>query len=268
MIAKQSLVPELPVHVPENMPYLGSLNTLLHMLQTIITLLCICVVVPVLVIEIRYYGTSQTGPNYTLFATLISLIVPLFLIYFPWMYDRKNKCKTLGKFCLQPRTVFVLSIFYAMLWLLAGIAMTVHTHTASHCAIDPKLEVSFGQSYTSAWAHQCRCATVVMLMAWTLCVLWVASLLGSSIILWNEKQWMARNRYNREMDDQEESKPQNTPRKRDSLVSLESHSPGQSSSSPTVALSLSCSPYYNKASGILFYYYERERYMYMCHQKC
>ncbi|KAL0075040.1 hypothetical protein J3Q64DRAFT_1385228 [Phycomyces blakesleeanus] len=189
----RSLVLELPINVPNNMPHIGTVKTWLHILQAICTILSVSVVAPIIAIEKKYYGSSQTGPNYTLFAIIISTVTPIFLIYFPWMYDRKAKFKKLGKFCLKPRTSIVFSSFYSTIWMFAGIGMSVHATNANNCSIDTDLEETYGDTYNRDWTSQCNCAKAAAAFAWTICLLWFSSLICSGIILWNEKQWVRKN---------------------------------------------------------------------------
>ncbi|KAI9024433.1 hypothetical protein CLU79DRAFT_747162 [Phycomyces nitens] len=198
----RSLVLELPINVPNNMPHIGTVKTCLHVLQAVCTILSVAVIAPIIAIEKKYYGSSQTGPNYTLFAIIISTVTPIFLIYFPWMYDRKAKFKKLGKFCLKPRTTIVFSTFYSAIWMFAGIGMSVHATNATNCDIDTDLQETYGDTYNRDWTSQCNCAKAGVAFAWTICLLWLSTLICSGIILWNEKQWMRKNFQEHRMNKQ------------------------------------------------------------------
>ncbi|KAG0181683.1 hypothetical protein DFQ28_011736 [Apophysomyces sp. BC1034] len=189
----RSLTLELPVSVPENMPHLATVKLWLHLLQAICTILTVAVVAPIMAIEIRYYGGSQAGPNFTAFVSAFTIAIPLCMVYFPWIYARKNKFKKLGKFFLKPRTNLIFDSFDACLWCAAGIAMTVHANNPTHCNFDSDLQNTFGDSYVSAWTNQCNCAKAAAGFAWATCILWVATLICSLIILWNEKQLVRQN---------------------------------------------------------------------------
>lgn len=145
-----------------------------HVAQFALTLLTVCVVAPVIAIEIKYYacihnqfetgpgcwlflkkkqGGSQASPNWTLVVAVISWWVPVLLVYFPWMYESKNKFRKIGKFCMKPRTNLIFTAFNSVLWATAAIAMTVHANNASNCNLDSELEKS-DDSYSGAWTQQ------------------------------------------------------------------------------------------------------------------
>ncbi|KAI8367550.1 uncharacterized protein BYT42DRAFT_477020, partial [Radiomyces spectabilis] len=193
---------ELPISVPENMPHLGTAKVWLHISQVITTFMTICMVAPIISTESRFYGGSQPGPNYTLFVAIISIAIPIILIYFPWMYDRKNKFKKLGKFCLKPRTNMIFTSFYSVLWGTAGIAITVHANNPDHCNFDGEMQENYGNDYTSAWTTQCNLAKAAAGFTWITCLLWVATLICTLIIFWNEKQLIQKNLRTHEMNKQ------------------------------------------------------------------
>ncbi|KAI8371323.1 uncharacterized protein BYT42DRAFT_579827 [Radiomyces spectabilis] len=178
---------DLPTLVPENMPYLGVVKSWLHVSQIIVTVLTIAVIAPVIAIERRFYDASQGAPNYTIFVCIFSFFIPIFLLFFPWMYDRKSKCKRTGKFFLKPRTNLILTGICSLLWALSGIGMTVHATDNSNCVHDGSLEQDDG-SYSGAWNAQCGCSKAAAVFCWTGCLAWLATLICSVIISWNERQ--------------------------------------------------------------------------------
>lgn len=129
---------------------------ILHLITVATGILTICVVAPLIATEARYLGAGKAGPNYTLFVALVSLPVPLLLVYFPWMYEKQNKFKRLGKFCMKNRTNLIFCGFNTLLWATAGIAITVHSNNASNCALDADLTETYGDDYTSSWATQVK----------------------------------------------------------------------------------------------------------------
>lgn len=70
------------------------------------------------------------------------------------MYEKHNKFKRLGKFCIKNRTNIIFCTFYTFLWATAGIAITVHSNDASNCAFDPELIEAYGDAYNGAWGTQ------------------------------------------------------------------------------------------------------------------
>jgi hypothetical protein len=72
------------------------------------------------------------------------------------MYERQNKFKRLGKFCLKNRTNFIFTGFNSFLWASAAIASTVHGNATSSCAFNGDLQETYGDDYTSAWTTQVR----------------------------------------------------------------------------------------------------------------
>lgn len=101
----------------------------------------------------KQQGGSQASPNWTLVVAVISWWVPVLLVYFPWMYESKNKFRKIGKFCMKPRTNLIFTAFNSVLWATAAIAMTVHANNASNCNLDSELEKS-DDSYSGAWTQQ------------------------------------------------------------------------------------------------------------------
>ncbi|KAI9495122.1 hypothetical protein BDB00DRAFT_734142, partial [Zychaea mexicana] len=136
---------------------------------------------------------SQPGPNWTLFVGIFGLVVPVCLVVFPWIYDKKGKFRRLGKFCMKPRTNLIFTGFYTGLWATAGIAMTVHSNNPSNCDLAGDMEEEHGDAYRSAWTSQCSCAKVAAGFAWTTCILWLLSLLCTLVIFFKEKQLIQRN---------------------------------------------------------------------------
>ncbi|KAI9319292.1 hypothetical protein BX666DRAFT_2092990, partial [Dichotomocladium elegans] len=127
-------------------------------------------------------------PNWTLFCCLFSIGVPAGLVAFPWIYKKNGKFKKLGKFCIKPRTNMIFTSFYTLVWASAGIAMSVFSNDPNNCAIFGDMEEAYGDEYLNAWPTQCNNAKVANGFSWTLCILWLMSLLCSLIILWKEKQ--------------------------------------------------------------------------------
>lgn len=110
-------------------------------------------------VNITYYclqGASQPGPNYTLFVGLASIVIPVCMVLFPWLYESKGKFRHFGKFFLKPRTSLIFTGFYTGFWCTAGIAMTVHANNPDHCNLDSDLQKSYGDDYTSSWSSQVR----------------------------------------------------------------------------------------------------------------
>ncbi|KAF7723484.1 hypothetical protein EC973_001995 [Apophysomyces ossiformis] len=193
---------ELPVSVPDNMPHVGTAKAWLHVVQVVTTFLTICVVAPIIATENRFYGGSQPGPNWTLVVAIMSIVIPICLVYFPWAYDRQSKFKKLGKFFLKPRTNLIFTSFYSVLWATASISITVHSNNPVHCNFDSALQKKYGDSYMSAWATQCNLAKATAGFAWITCLMWVATLLCTLVIFWSEKQSVRNNLREHEMNKQ------------------------------------------------------------------
>ncbi|KAI9491922.1 hypothetical protein BDB00DRAFT_766313 [Zychaea mexicana] len=189
------------------MPHLSTVKVWLHLSQIVLTLLTICTVAPVIATEIRFYGGSQAGPNWTLVVAVFTIWIPLLLVYFPWAYDRKNKFKRIGKFCLKPRTNLIFTGFCSLMWAAAGIAMAVHANNPEHCNVDSELADSDGD-YASAWSAQCNCAKAAAGFSWITCFIWIATLICSVIIFWNEKQLIQKNLRDHERNKQEAASAQ------------------------------------------------------------
>ncbi|KAF1800928.1 hypothetical protein V8B55DRAFT_1531510 [Mucor lusitanicus] len=160
---------------------------IIHLVTGACGILTIAVVAPLIATEARYLGAGVAGPNYTLFVALVSLPVPFLLVYFPWMYEKYNKFKRLGKFCLKNRTNLIFCGFNTFLWATAGIAITVHSNNASNCALNPDLTETYGDDYTSAWSTQCNLAKVTAGFAWITCILWLVTLAITGVSFWKEK---------------------------------------------------------------------------------
>ncbi|KAI9254471.1 hypothetical protein BDA99DRAFT_518497 [Phascolomyces articulosus] len=199
-------VPEidLPVTVPDNMPNLNSIKVWLHIFQFFCGFIALWTVVPVISAENRFYGGSQAGPNWTLVVSLLTIWIPPLLIYFPWMYHRKNKFRRVGKFALKPRTNMIFTAFCSMMWGSAAIAMTVHANNPDNCNIDTERAADDGE-YESAWSIQCNAAKAAAGFSWITCILCLGTLFCSGIILWNEKQLIQRNLREHERSKQEAS---------------------------------------------------------------
>ncbi|CAO3609991.1 unnamed protein product [Cunninghamella echinulata] len=184
---------EVPLNVSKSLPYLSRAKLGFHCAQLAMILLTICVVAPLIATENKYYGGSQPGPNYTIVMSILTIGVPIILIYFPWAYEHQNKFRRIGKFALKPRTNMIFTSFYSFVWATVGIAMTVHANNPSHCALDSELQKNFGDDYTSAWATQCNLGKAGAGFAWMTCLMWVGSLIITFIIFWNEKQIVQQN---------------------------------------------------------------------------
>ncbi|KAF7725228.1 hypothetical protein EC973_000316, partial [Apophysomyces ossiformis] len=189
----RSVTLELPVSVPENMPHLTTVKLWLHLIQAVCILLTVVMVAPIMAIEIHYYGGSQAAPNFTIFVSVFTFLIPVCMAYFPWAYARKNKFKKIGKFFLKPRTNIIFDTFDACLWCAAGISLTVHATKPTHCDLDSNMVKTYGDTYVSAWTSQCNLAKAAAGFAWATCVLWLASLTCSLIMLWTEKQLIRNN---------------------------------------------------------------------------
>lgn len=103
-----------------------------------------------------YQGAGRPAPNYTLFVAITSLPVPFLLVYFPWMYEKYNKFKRLGKFCMKNRTNIIFCSFNTMMWATASIAITVHSNNASNCAYNSDLTEEYGNDYSASWGTQVK----------------------------------------------------------------------------------------------------------------
>ncbi|KAI8341287.1 hypothetical protein BC941DRAFT_416420 [Chlamydoabsidia padenii] len=184
---------EVPVNVPANMPWLSRVKMGFHFAQFFMTFLTLCVVGPLISTESKYYGGSQPGPNYTLAMGILSIGIPVILIYFPWAYEHQNKFKKIGKFALKPRTNMIFTSFYSVIWATCGIAMSVHSNNPSNCALDGNLQKSYGDDYVNAWATQCNLGKAGAAFAWITCIMWIGAWICTMIIFWNEKQLIQQN---------------------------------------------------------------------------
>ncbi|KAG1048314.1 hypothetical protein G6F46_000517 [Rhizopus delemar] len=180
---------EVPVDLSEKTTsIIDTAKKILHLVTLLTTVLTICIVVPMLVTEVRYLDGGKPAPNYTLFVAIISLPIPFFLVYFPWMYEHHNKFRRPGKFCLKNRTNLIFCGFNSFLWATAGIATAVYANDASACTVDPDIQEAYGDSYVSAWGTQCNLAKVAAAFAWITCIIWLSTLLCTLISFWREKQ--------------------------------------------------------------------------------
>ncbi|CAO3596821.1 unnamed protein product [Absidia cylindrospora] len=184
---------EVPVNVPANMPWLSRVKIGFHCGQFILTFLTICIIAPLISTENKYYDGSQPGPNYTLVMSIFSIGIPVILLFFPWAYEHQNKFKKLGKFALKPRTNMIFTSFNSVVWITCGIAMSVHSNNASHCALDGALQKEYGDDYLNAWATQCNLGKAGAAFAWLTCIMWIGSWICTMIIFWNEKQLIQEN---------------------------------------------------------------------------
>ncbi|CAO3623236.1 unnamed protein product [Cunninghamella blakesleeana] len=189
----KGLAVEVPLNVGKSLPHLQRAKFVFHCIQLATILLTIFVVAPLIATENKYYGGSQPGPNYTIVMCVLSIGVPFILLYFPWAYEHQNKFKRAGKFALKPRTNMIFTSFYSFIWATCGIAMTVHANNPSNCNLDGELQENFGDEYTSAWATQCNLGKAGAAFAWITCIMWVATLIITFIIFWNEKQLVQQN---------------------------------------------------------------------------
>ncbi|CEP16691.1 hypothetical protein [Parasitella parasitica] len=185
---------------------------IIHLVIGACGILTICIVAPLIATEARYLGAGVAGPNYTLFVALVSLPVPFLLVYLPWMYEKHNKFKRLGKFCLKNRTNIIFCGFNTFLWATAGIAITVHSNNPSNCALNSDFTEAYGDTYTSAWATQCNLAKVSAGFAWITCILWLVTLAITGISFWKEKsliqQRLNEHRINKQSKLEEQQKQQ------------------------------------------------------------
>ncbi|KAI8985132.1 hypothetical protein BDB01DRAFT_789018 [Pilobolus umbonatus] len=180
---------EVPVAISEGATARIALaKTIIHLITFGFNVLVLCIVAPLIATEARYLGAGKPGPNYACFVAIFSLPVSLLLVYFPWMYEKKNKFKRLGKFCLKNRTNLIFCGFNSFLWATAGIAITVHANIPSNCQLDAELLSSYGDAYASAWATQCNLAKTVAAFSWMICIFWVSTLLITFLSFWREKQ--------------------------------------------------------------------------------
>ncbi|CDS11180.1 hypothetical protein LRAMOSA03443 [Lichtheimia ramosa] len=189
----QSFNVELPVSVPAGLPQSNTIKSILHILQVLCTFITVCVIASVISTEMKFYGSSQSGPNWTLFVALSSLAVPIGLVVFPWIYDKQGKFRRLGKFCIKSRTNIIFTSFYTVFWATAGIAMSVHSGDPNNCTLFGDMREAYGDEYTNAWPTQCTNAKVAAGFSWTTCFLWLGSLLCTLIIFWKEKQTIQQN---------------------------------------------------------------------------
>ncbi|KAI9258111.1 hypothetical protein BDA99DRAFT_539123 [Phascolomyces articulosus] len=184
---------EVPaVTPPKGFPAINTIKNILHGTQALGTFIVLCIIASVIATEYRFYDGSQPGPNWTLFVGIFSLGVPVCLIVFPWIYDKKGKFRRLGKFCMKPRTNLIFTGFYTGLWATAGIAMTVHANNPDHCNLDAE-RAEGDTDYAAAWPTQCTNAKVANGFAWTLSILWLLSLLCTLVIFFREKQIIQKN---------------------------------------------------------------------------
>ncbi|KAG1309315.1 hypothetical protein G6F64_005412 [Rhizopus arrhizus] len=180
---------EVPVDLSERTSgFLDTAKKVLHLVTLATTLLTICVVAPMIATEARYLGGGKPGPNYTLFVSIISLPIPFFLVYFPWMYEHHNKFRRPGKFCLKNRTNLIFCGFNSFLWATAGIASAVYSNDASACTVDSDLRETYGDDYVSSWGTQCNLSKVTAAFAWITCVIWLSTLVCTVLSFWKEKQ--------------------------------------------------------------------------------
>ncbi|KAG1240065.1 hypothetical protein G6F68_018024 [Rhizopus microsporus] len=113
---------EVPVDLSERTSgLLDTAKKVLHLVTLATTLLTICVVAPMIATEARYLGGGKPAPNYTLFVAIISLPIPFFLVYFPWMYEHHNKFRRPVIFCLMNRTNLIFCGFNSFLWATADL---------------------------------------------------------------------------------------------------------------------------------------------------
>ncbi|KAI8340604.1 hypothetical protein BC941DRAFT_510910 [Chlamydoabsidia padenii] len=152
----------------------------LHVLQVIFTLLSVCMVAPVIAIQITFKGSSAPGPNYTLFVIILTFLIPVCLAFFPWMYDTKNHLKGCGKFFARPRTSLILTCFCSLLWLTAGIAITTFALKPDTCTLE--------NNDSSAWIAQCNCAKVAIVFVWSTCLFWVITMIMAMVVFLKQKQ--------------------------------------------------------------------------------
>ncbi|KAI9282066.1 hypothetical protein BC943DRAFT_329105 [Umbelopsis sp. AD052] len=189
----------LPINVPASMSSLPTIKFYLHIAQVALTLMTIILVAPVISIEAKYWGGSKAAPNWTLIVGILTLLVPVGMVYFPWAYDRQDKFKVLGKFFLKSRSALVLTVFNSFLWLTAALAMTVHSSDAVNCALDGNLEKADG-SYAASWANQCNCGKATAAFAWFTSFAWLGTVVISGLVMYSEKQQIQQNLKNHEMD--------------------------------------------------------------------
>ncbi|KAI7900890.1 uncharacterized protein BX663DRAFT_487879 [Cokeromyces recurvatus] len=183
---------------------------IIHLISGATGILTICIVAPLITIEVRYLGAGKAGPNYTLFVALFTIATPFFLVYFPFMYERYNKFKRLGKFMMKNRTNLIFCGFDSFLWATAGIAITVHANNDANCAYDAELTDTYGSSYTSAWSTQCNLAKTTAAFTWITCILWLVTLCLTGINFWKEKsiiqQRLNEHRLNKQQKFEEQQK--------------------------------------------------------------
>ncbi|GAA5803521.1 hypothetical protein EDC94DRAFT_615922 [Helicostylum pulchrum] len=179
---------DIPVDLSEKTTdKLDLVKKIIHLITFATNILTICVLAPLIAIEARYLGAGKPGPNYALFVAITSLPVPFLLAYFPWMYEKHNKFKRFGKFCLKNRSNIIFCGFNTFMWATAGIAVTVHSNDPSNCAFNPDYIEEFGDDYNSSWGTQCNLAKVTAGFAWITCILWLVTLSITGINFWKEK---------------------------------------------------------------------------------
>lgn len=70
------------------------------------------------------------------------------------MYEKYNKFKRLGKFCLKNRTNLIFCGFNTFMWATAGIAITVQANNPDNCVFNADLIKQYGDAYNSSWGTQ------------------------------------------------------------------------------------------------------------------
>ncbi|KAI8064353.1 hypothetical protein BC940DRAFT_306042 [Gongronella butleri] len=176
-MAKPGFVVDIPVNVSERLPWLEKVKFGLHCAQIVLIFMTICVIAPLIADEVKAYGGSSPGPNFTIVVCVFTFTAPPLLLYFPWAYEKQNKFKRLGKFALKPRTNLIFAGFNTIVWGAAGIAMTVHSNNSANCA-DPTM---------------CNLGRAGAAFTWLTCLTWLGCLICTTIVFWTEKQQVQQN---------------------------------------------------------------------------
>ncbi|KAI8988283.1 hypothetical protein BDF20DRAFT_833150 [Mycotypha africana] len=182
---------EIDFDLPPSAPNLGIYKVISHLLQIIFAFLTLCVTVPIIVAERKFYNTSQGNPNFTLFVTAQTILIAAALTYFPFSKINKKVevgCyATIRRFFLRPRSRLIFSIYMAICWFIAMIVMTAHTTKRSNCALDSNL-LEKDDSYEDTWNNQCRCARASAAFSWLSFFISTVPVVISGVLMWHEKK--------------------------------------------------------------------------------
>ncbi|ORX57025.1 hypothetical protein DM01DRAFT_1382402 [Hesseltinella vesiculosa] len=176
-MAKQDFIVDIPVNVTEKLPWLSRVKFVLHCIEFALIFLTICIIAPLIADEVKSHGGSSPAPNYTLVVCIFTVTAPIVLVYFPWAYEHQNKFKKFGKFAMKPRTNLIFDAFNVVVWGSAGIAMTVHANSGVDCSD----------------SNMCNLSRTGAAFAWLTCLVWLGSLICTTLVFWNEKSIIQQN---------------------------------------------------------------------------